>query len=162
MMLYTWLVMLSLVIPPLAVTASADELGHRVTDGKVSCPENLSHLHEEMESLLRLVDVPEFIRTMRESLTASIPDAMRQVDGLQAQIVALQEEIQYQERVEKSAEFISRDVSNNPTGPLEPCRRSEKSSYCSTLERYYMAQAANLANHGFLEALQCYQQSGFR
>ena len=115
-----------------------------------------------MESLLRLVDVPDFIRTMRESLTASIPDAIHQADGLQTQIVALQEEIHYQERVEKSAELIARDVSNNPAGPLEPCRRREKGGYCSTVERYYMAKAANLANRGFLDALQCYQQAGFQ
>jgi len=160
--MYSLLIIFNLVIPPLAITASAKSPGHSVIDKKESCPENLAHLHEEMEGLLRKVDVPEFIRTMRGSLTASIPDAIRQIDGMQSEIVALQQEIQHQERIEKSAEFIARDVSNNPSGTLEPCRRRKKGGYCSTVERYYMAKAANLANRGFLEALQCYQQAGYR
>ena len=162
MKMYRILVILTLVISTLPITATAETPDPASIKENASCPENLSHLHEEMEGLLRKVDVPEFIRTMRESLTASIPDTIQQIDGLKPEIAALQQEIQHQERVEKSAEFIARDVSNNPSGPLEPCRRRKKGGYCSTVERFYIAKAANLANRGFLEALQCYQQAGFR
>ena len=162
MKMYWLLALLSLVIPPWAMPAFADQPGHGGSDEKINCPEDLSNFREEMESLLRLIDVPEFIRTMRESLTASIPDAIRQADGLQAQIVALKEEIQYQEHVKERAEFIAREASNNPSGPLTPCRRREKGGFCSAVERYYMAKAANLANRGFLNALQCYQEAGLR
>ena len=83
-------------------------------------------------------------------------------NGLQSEIDALQHEIRHQDRVEKSAEFIARDVSNNPVGPLEPCRRRKQGGYCSSVERYYIARAANLANRGFLKALECYQDAGVR
>ena len=125
------------------------------------CPENLSHLSEEMDALLKGVHVKEFKRTMRSVLQASIPQAIRQADGIKAQIAFLRKEIQHQVRVEKSADFIARDVSNNPDGPLKPCKRREENGYCNTVERYFMAKAANLANRAFLDALECYQRQGY-
>ena len=125
------------------------------------CPENLSHLGEEMDTLLKGVHVKEFKRTMRSALQASIPQAIRRADGIKAQIAFLQKEIQHQVRVEKSADFIARDVSKNLDGPLTPCKRRDKGGYCNTVERYYMAKAANLANRAFLKALECYQRQGY-
>ena len=125
------------------------------------CPENLSHLGEEMDALLKGVHVKEFKRTMRSALQASIPQAIRRADGIKAQIAFLQKEIQHQVRVEKSADFIARDVSKNLDGPLTPCKRRDKGGYCNTVERYYMAKAANLANRAFLKALECYQRQGY-
>jgi len=125
-----------------------------------ACFENLVHLQDEMEILLKSVYVKQFRETIRRSLTASIPEAVSRIDGLKAEIESLRREIQHQVRVEKSAEFIVRDVSKNPDGPLTPCRRTEKGGYCETLERYYIAKAANLANRGFLQALECYHKKG--
>ena len=126
-----------------------------------TCPENLSHLSEEMDTLLKGVHVKEFKRTMRSVLQASIPQAIERADGIKEQMAFLRKEIQHQVRVEKSADFIARDVSKNPDGPLKPCKRREKGGYCNTVERYYMAKAANLANRAFLEALECYQRQGY-
>ena len=125
------------------------------------CPANLSHLSEDMDALLKGVHVKEFKRTMRSVLQASIPQAIRRADGIKEQIAFLRKEIQHQVRVEKSADFIARDVSKNLDGPLKPCKRREKGGYCNTVERYYMAKAANLANRAFLEALECYQRLGY-
>jgi len=156
-----WLpVILTLAIVPYAPSVFADGQVPSESSELRTCPKDLSRFHNEMESLLRLIAVPEFIRTMRGSLTASIPEAILQTDGLRAHILSLEEEIQFQVRVEKSAELIARDVSNNPSGPLEPCQRREKSGYCSAVERYFIAKAANLANRGFLDALRCYQNAG--
>lgn len=126
-----------------------------------TCPENLSHLSEEMDTLLKGVHVKEFKRTMRSVLQASIPQAIERADGIKEQMAFLRKEIQHQVRVEKSADFIARDVSKNPDGPLKPCKRREKGGYCNTVERYYMAKAANLANRAFLKALECYQRQGY-
>jgi len=126
-----------------------------------SCLTNLSHLEDELEELLKSVYVKGFREAIRRSLTASIPDTLKHIDGLKAEIASLRKEIQHQVRVEKSAELILRDVSENSDGPFKPCRRTEKGGYCETLERYYMAKAANLANRGFLEALECYQEAGW-
>ena len=125
------------------------------------CPENLSHLSDEMDTLLKGVHVKEFKRTMRSVLQASIPQAIRRADGIKAQMAFLRKEIQHQVRVERSADFIARDVSKNPDGPLKPCKRRERGGYCNTVERYYMAKAANLANRAFLKALECYQRQGY-
>lgn len=126
-----------------------------------TCPENLSHLSEEMDTLLKGVHVKEFKRTMRSVLQASIPQAIERADGIKEQMAFLRKEIQHQVRVEKSADFIARDVSKNLDGPLKPCKRREKGGYCNTVERYYMAKAANLANRAFLKALECYQRQGY-
>lgn len=126
------------------------------------CPANLSHLREEMDALLKGVHVKEFKRTMRSVLQASIPQAIRRADGIKEQVAFLRKEIQHQVRVEKSADFIARDVSKNLDGRLEPCKRPEENGYCNTVERYFMAKAANLANRAFLEALECYQRQGYQ
>ena len=141
---------------------SQSEFGQSAVAEGAACFENLMHLQEEMEILLKSVYVKQFRETIRRSLTASIPEAVSRIDGLKAEIESLRREIQHQTRVEKSAEYIARDVSKNPDGPLRPCRRTEKGGYCETLERYYMAKAANLANRGFLRALECYQKNGVR
>lgn len=127
-----------------------------------NCPETLSHLSEEMDALLKGVHVKEFKHTMRSALQASIPQAIQRADGIKGQIAFLRKEIQYQVRVEKSADFIARDVSGNPDGPLKPCKRREENGYCNTVERYFMAKAANLANRAFLKALECYQRQGYQ
>lgn len=145
-------------IPVVGASQLGIEHGRAVSDS--TCFENLSHLQDEMEVLLKSVYVNEFREAIRRSLTASIPEAVSQIDGLKKEIESLRKEIRHQVRVEKSAEFIARDVTNNPDGPLKPCRRTEKGGYCETLERYYMAKASNLANRGFLQALECYQAKG--
>lgn len=127
-----------------------------------NCPENLSHLSKDMDALLKGVHVKEFKRTMRSVLHASIPQAIQRADGIKAQMAFLRKEIQHQVRVEKSADFIARDVSDNPDGPLKPCKRREENGYCNTVERYFMAKAANLANRAFLKALECYQRQGYQ
>lgn len=132
-----------------------------VAQAAEQCPENLSHLSEDMDALLEGVHVKEFKHTMSSVLQASIPQAIQRADGIKAQIAFLQKEIQHQVRVEKSADFIARDVSNNQDGPLKPCKRPEENGYCNTVERYYMAKAANLANRAFLKALECYQRQGY-
>ena len=126
----------------------------------VGCFQNLSHLEGKMEGLLKSVYVKEFREAIRRSLTASIPEAVSRIDGLKSEIESLRREIQHQVRVRKSAEFILRDITKDPEGPFVPCRRTEKGGYCETLERYYMAKASNLANRGFLRALECYQKKG--
>ena len=137
--------------------ASKTEAGKSGTVPGSACFENLTHLQDEMEVLLESIYVKQFREAIRRALAASIPEAISRIDGLKAEIESLRREIQHQVRVEKSAEFIARDVSNNPDGPLKPCKRAEKGGYCETIERYYMAKAANLANRGFLQALECYQ-----
>ena len=114
-----------------------------------------------MDALLKGVHVKEFKRTIRSALQASIPQAIERADGIKEQMAFLRKEIQHQVRVEKSADFIARDVSKNPDGPLKPCKRRERGGYCNTVERYYMAKAANLANRAFLKALECYQRQGY-
>jgi hypothetical protein len=133
---------------------------HRRTVSDSACVKNLSHLEAEMEALLKSVYVKEFRKVMRRSLKASIPDVVSRIDGLKDEIASLQKEITHQVRVEKSAEFILRDITKVSDGPFKPCRRTEKGGYCETLERFYMAKAANLANRGFLEALECHLENG--
>ena len=150
---------LSLMTMLLGVLAAA--LFSSAAQAAEHCPENLSHLSEEMDALLKGVHVKEFKRTMRSVLQASIPQAIERADGIKEQMAFLRKEIQHQVRVEKSADFIARDVSKNPDGPLKPCKRRERGGYCNTVERYYMAKAANLANRAFLKALECYQRQGY-
>lgn len=139
---------------------SQSQVGHGETVLVSACFENLVHLEDELEILLKSVHVKEFREAVRRSLKASIPDAVSRIDGLKDEIASLRKEIAHQVRVEKSAEFILRDITKTSEGPFKPCRRNEKGGYCETLERYYMAKAANLANRGFLEALQCHQAQG--
>ena len=148
--------LMTMLLGVLALSSSTAQAAENPT-----CPENLSHLSEEMDALLKGVHVKEFKRTMRSVLQASIPQAIERADGIKEQMAFLRKEIQHQVRVEKSADFIARDVSKNLDGPLTPCKRREKGGYCNTVERYYMAKAANLANRAFLEALECYQRQGY-
>ena len=149
----------SLAVGPVAGGTQLEvKQGRYLTDSK--CFKNLAHLEDEMEVLLKSVYVKEFREAVRRSLQAAIPEALNRIDGLKDQIAFLRQEIQHQVRVEKSAEFILRDITKTSNGPFKSCRRTEEGGYCETLERYYMAQAANLANRGFLEALECYQKNG--
>ena len=148
--------LMTMLLGVLALSSSMAQAAENQT-----CPENLSHLSEEMDTLLKGVHVKEFKRTMRSVLQASIPQAIERADGIKEQMAFLRKEIQHQVRVEKSADFIARDVSKNPDGPLKPCKRRERGGYCNTVERYYMAKAANLANRAFLKALECYQRQGY-
>lgn len=136
------------------------EVGPRATVADPACFENLEHLQDEMEILLKSVYVKEFREAIRRSLTASIPEAVNRIDGLKGEIESLRREILHQNRVEKSAEVILQDITKSSDSSFKPCRRTEKGGYCETLERYYMAKAANLANRGFLQALECYQKKG--
>lgn len=156
-----WLlfISISLTLGPATVTSAQSER-HNESMEESSCRENLEHLHDEMEILLKSVYVKKFRETIRHSLQASIPEAVSQIDGLKEEIVYLKKEITHQVRVEKSAEFILRDITKTSEGPFKPCRRSEKGGYCESLERYHMAKAANLANRGFLQALECHQNKG--
>lgn len=147
-----------LVLPVADASQLGSERGQSVLVSE--CSENLAHLEGEMEDLLKSVHVQEFRETMRRSLRASIPEAVSHIDGLTQEIDSLKREIQHQVRVEKSAEFILRDITKTSDGPFKPCRRTEEGGYCETLERYYMAKAANLANLGFLQALECHQDNG--
>ena len=113
-----------------------------------------------MEDLLKSVYVKEFREAVRRSLVASIPEALSRIDGLKSEIESLRREIQHQGRLRTSAQLILRDITKDSEGPFAPCRRTEKGGYCETLERYYMAKASNLANLGFLDALECYKKKG--
>lgn len=157
--LLAFCVLSSLSVIPVA-DATQLEVEQDLSFSDTGCFENLAHLEEEMEVLLKSVHVKEFREALRRSLKASIPEAVSRIDGLKDEIASLRNEIQHQVRVEKSAEFILRDITKTSDGPLKPCRRTEEGGYCETLERYYMAKAANLANRGFLEALECYQKNG--
>lgn len=156
--LLTFFALVFLSITTVAASQFEGQQGQRVSVS--GCSENLMHLEDEMEGLLKSVHVKEFRETIRRSLKASIPEAVSHIDGLKKEIDSLQREIQHQVRVEKSAEFILRDITKTSDGPFKPCRRTEVGGYCETLERYYMAKAANLANLGFLEALECHQENG--
>ncbi len=148
-------------LPIFSVAETIQSEGKHGQNVSVSgCSESLGHLEDEMEMLLKSVYVKEFRETMRRSLRASIPEAVSHIDGLTQEIDSLKREIQHQFRVEKSAEFILRDITKTSDGLFKPCRGTEEGGYCETLERYYMAKAANLANLGFLETLECHQENG--
>jgi len=157
--LLAFFILSSLAMGPVAGGTQLEvKQAQHLSDSK--CFKNLVHLEDKMEALLKSVYVKEFREAIRRSLKASIPEAVSRIDGLKDEIASLRKEIQHQVRVEKSAEFILRDITKTSNGPLKSCRRTEEGGYCETLERYYMAQAANLANRGFLEALECYQKNG--
>lgn len=122
------------------------------------CPQNLSHLLPEMEKILQSISAQEFKDVIRSSLTASIPQAIEEADGINEQITYLRQEIYEQARLQRYVERIAREASNNPSEALKPCRDGERGSYCSSVERYYMALATNLANRAFLETLECYSR----
>ena len=163
-------VLLSLVLTSLPTGAQVSRMGHlnAMEPGDTrfistrTCPKDLSHLRGEIEEILKPFSVPEFKQAIRSSLTASIPEAIHQADGILAQIAFLRRDILEQEFIQRDAEQIAREASANPSGPLTPCPKGEKGSYCSAVERYNMALAANLANRAFLDALECYRQEGVR
>ena len=146
--------------------ARADPLPIASTSGSSSsqptCPENLETLKPEIENALRYVTSSSFREALLASLEISIPEAIEQADGLSTQIAFLKQEIIRQEGERRHAETVAREELEDPSQPLKPCRRREESSYCYAMEQYYVASAANLANHAFLDALQCYQRNGMR
>lgn len=127
-----------------------------------TCPRDLSALRPQMETALASVSSPTFKKTMLESLSASIPDAIQQADGIKAQIAYLKMEIAEQERVQRYLEKVARDSTGKFMEPLRPCPPVEKGSYCMAVEQYYISIALNLANHAFLNALTCYKRQGMR
>ncbi len=128
----------------------------------ITCPKDLSALRPQMEAVLASVSSADFKKAILASLSASIPDAIRRADGINAQIAYLQREIAEQEQVQKYSEKIAREVNGNFMEPLKPCRRNEIGSYCTAVEEYYISSASNLANRSFLDALQCYKRQGMR
>ena len=127
-----------------------------------SCPVNLLAHRQEIERLMKSVSNASFKKALRASLHASIPDAIRQADGINPQIAFLRKEIVAQDQFRKDAEEIARKSSGNFSVPLLPCKPGEKGSYCSAVERYYISSASNVANRGFLAALECYKRNGAR
>ena len=126
------------------------------------CPTDLSFLKPDIEKALQYIKSASFREAMLSSLQASIPEAIAQADGLARQITFLKQEIARQERERAHAEKVAREGLSDPSQPLKPCRRGMEGSYCHAMDQYLVSTAANLANHAFLEALQCYQREGVR
>ena len=133
-------------------------------DGPTSqtCPQDLSALRPQMEAVLASVSSPDFKKAILASLSASIPDAIRQADGINAQIAFLESEIAEQEQVKFYAEDIAREANGKFMESLKTCQRDEKGSYCTAVEQYYISSASILANRAFLDALKCYKEQGMR
>ena len=53
------------------------------------CPTNLASFQPEMEKALKFIKSASFRKSMRDSLHASIPEAIVQADGLAQEIVFL-------------------------------------------------------------------------
>jgi len=149
---------------PSAILTLTETQGASAVPSHRECPPDLSYLLPEMENLLSSIhDAENFKHTIRQSLTHSLPDAIDQADGLQDQVAFLHQEVTYQNKVIRKTRLIAEGHSNVMTGQaLVPCPSGQQGSYCSAVERYYMAKATNLANQGFLEGLLCYQRKGFR
>ena len=141
-----------------AVFADTDK---RITVGE-TCPADLSELEEQMEVVLGSVSNETFKKTMRTSLHASIPEAIQRADGINQQIRYLQDQIREQERSQLYSENVARKAADNMDTALVACQTGEKGSYCDAVEQYYIGKASNLANHGFLDALECYKEQGMR
>ncbi len=137
------------------------ETSARVTSGEV-CPMNLSKLEEKMEVVLGSIINETFKKTMQKSLQASIPEAIRRADGINAQIAYLQKQIREQDRSQSYAENVARKAANNMNEVLLACQPGEEGSYCDAVEQYYIGKASNIANHGFLHALDCYKKQGIQ
>ncbi len=149
---------------PSAILTLTESQGTSAVPFHGECPPDLSYLQPEMENLLSSIHgAQNFKHTIRQSLTHSLPDAIDQADGLQDQVAFLHQEVTYQNKVIRKTRLIAEGHSNVMTGQsLVPCPSGQQGSYCSAVERYYMAKATNLANQGFLEGLLCYQRKGFR
>lgn len=137
-------------------------LTNRPTAASQGCPTDLSKLRPQMEAALVFVSSNEFKKAILTSLSASIPDAIQQADGINAQIAFLLREIAEQDRLRKYSEDAAREAKGNFMEPLRPCRPHEAGSYCNAVEQYYISSASNLANRAFLAALQCYKRQGMR
>jgi hypothetical protein len=72
---------------------------NRVAITSQTCPVDLSGLRPQMETALASVSSPDFKKAILASLSASIPEAIQQADGINAQIAFLQSEIAEQERL---------------------------------------------------------------
>ena len=97
---------------------------------------------------------------MLASLQASIPQAITQTDGLAQHIAWLKQEIARQENERRHAERVAREGLTDPSQELMPCRHGKEGAYCYAMEQYLVSTAANLANHAFVDALECYQREG--
>jgi hypothetical protein len=137
-------------------------LGGREGTSPQTCPVDLSSLRPQMETALVSVSSPGFKKAILASLLASIPDAIRRADGIDAPISYLKREIVEQEHVQRYSEKVARDANGHFREPLKPCHMNEKGSYCTAVEQYYISAAANLANRAFLDALMCYKRQGMR
>ncbi len=125
-----------------------------------SCPNNLSHLAPELERLLENISSSEFKKTIRQSVKASIPEAIDQADGIAAQIKFLKKDLLEEEHIQRESEEIARMDSSSTEGNLKPCPAGQEGSYCSAVEQYYVSSARLLVYRGFLQSLQCYQREG--
>ncbi len=125
-----------------------------------TCPHDLSSFHDEMEHVLKSVRSQPFKKTMRASLVASIPEAIQQSDGITRQLRFIKRRILDQNRAQAYGENVARKAGNNMNEALEACQPGEKGSYCEAVEQYYIAVASNIANKGFLDALECHQRQG--
>ena len=152
--------LMGFIVPGLYGEVFAGPDGH-VAVGEV-CPKDLLELEEKMEVILGSVFNETFKKTIRGSLQASIPEAIQRSDGINAQIIYLRAQIREQNRSQSYAENVARKATNNMDKDLVACHPGEKGSYCDAVEQYYIGQASNLANHGFLNALECYKRQGFR
>ena len=72
--------------------------------GEGHCPQDLSYQEQEMEKILQYVLAQEFKETIRASLRMSIPEAIRQSDGIKEQITFLKREIMVQDTKMRYAE----------------------------------------------------------
>ena len=129
---------------------------------EIACPTNLALLEDEIEVVLASVANEGFKKTMRAMIHASIPTAIQLADGIQAQITFLSKQIREQDRSQSYAENVARKASSTMREDLVACQSEEKGSYCDAVEQYYIGKASNLANHGFLDALKCYQEHRVR
>ncbi len=131
-------------------------------EGEIACPTDLLMLEGKIEEVLASIANERFKKTMRTMIQASIPSAIQRADGIKDQIIFLGKQIREQDRSQSYAENVARKASNNMREALVACQSEEKGSYCDAVEQYYIGKASNLANHGFLDALKCYQQHGVR
>jgi hypothetical protein len=133
-----------------------------ITSAATQCPTDISFLQPKMEKALRYIKSSSFRETMLASMQASIPEALVRTDGLARQIDSLKREIVRQEQERAHAEEIAREGLSDPSQELKPCRHGKEGAYCYAMDQYLVSTASNLANHAFLEALECYQRVGVR
>lgn len=120
----------------------------------------MSHLNPELERLLEKISSSEFKKTIRQSVRASIPEAITQADGIAAQMTFLKKDILEEAHIQREAEEIARMDSSFTEDNLRPCPARQEGSYCSAVEQYYISSAKLLVYRGFLESLQCYKREG--